>query len=60
MTGAMDFLELLRQADDWKIVQTEALQLSTGRRKLAFAAIDDDEVRDAGCGMRDTSGRFSR
>ena len=44
-SGPVDLLEFLGQPDDRQFVQTEALQLFAGGGELAFAAVDDDQVR---------------
>src|SRR5437667_2047228 len=44
---SIDLLAFLRQADNRKIVQTQSLQLSARSGELAFAAIDNDQIRKA-------------
>ena len=41
----IDFLMFFGQTDDWQIMKAKPLQLATRRRKLALAAVDDDQVR---------------
>jgi hypothetical protein len=52
----VDLLEFLGQADRRDVAQPQLLQLHARRAKLAFAAVDEDEVgkcglRIADCGM---------
>ena len=46
---AVDLFILFRETDDRQVVQPEALQFAAGRRKLPFAAIDDDQVWQTNC-----------
>ena len=41
---AVDFLELLGEADDWEIPKAEALKFVAGRPELAPAAIHNNEI----------------
>src|SRR5687767_11493768 len=43
--GAVNFLVLFRQTDDRQVMQPEPLEFATGRGKLSFATVDDDQVR---------------
>src|SRR5215217_5634254 len=43
--GSINLLVFLRQADNRKFVQAQALQFTTSGGKLAFSSINNDQVR---------------
>ena len=43
----IDFLVFLGQPDDRQIVEPKSLQLLARRRELPFAAVDNDQIRQA-------------